>query len=66
MIIRTRPAGTIKTSVAEEVKSLPGLELGPALRTLPFWLLAFILMAASIGLNGSFVHLVASTSKLTF
>jgi nitrate/nitrite transporter NarK len=47
------------TSIAEEVRSLPGLELGPALRTLPFWLLAFILMAASIGLNGSFVHLVA-------
>ena len=47
VIIRTRPAGKIKTSVAEEVKSLPGLELGPALRTLPFWLLAFILMAAA-------------------
>jgi MFS family permease len=59
LIIRTRPAGKVKTSVAEEVKSLPGLELGPAVRTLPFWLMVFILMMASIGLNGSFVHLVA-------
>jgi MFS family permease len=59
LIIRTRPPGSTKTTVAEEVKSLPGLEPGPALRTLPFWLLAFILMAASVGLNGSFVHLVA-------
>jgi MFS family permease len=59
LIVRTRPAGAVKTSVAEEVKSLAGLELGPALRTLPFWLVSFILMAASIGLNGSFVHLVA-------
>ena len=59
LIIRTRPPGATKTTVAEEVKSLPGLEPGPALRTLPFWLLAFILMAASVGLNGSFVHLVA-------
>jgi len=59
LIIRTRAPGATKTTVAEEVKSLPGLEPGPALRTLPFWLLAFILMAASVGLNGSFVHLVA-------
>jgi MFS family permease len=66
LIIRTRPAGKVKTSVAEEVRSLPGLELGPALRTAQFWLVAFILMAASIGLNGSFVHLVAFLISVGF
>lgn len=58
-IIRTRPAGHAGTSVAEDVKHLPGLELGPAVRSLPFWLLSFILLMASVGLNGAFVHLVA-------
>jgi MFS family permease len=59
LVIRTRPAGATKTSVAEEVKALPGLELDLALRTLPFWLLAFILMIVSVGLNGTFVHVAA-------
>src|SRR5260370_41108369 len=58
-VVRTRPPGATKTTVVEQVKALPGLELGPALRTLPFWLLAFILMIVSVGLNGTFVHVAA-------
>ena len=58
MVIRTRPAGAEKSSVAEEVAKLPGLELGPALRTLPFWLLSFVQLAASVGLAAAFYHTV--------
>jgi MFS family permease len=58
LIIRTRPAGTIKSTVAEEVSKLPGLELGPALRSAPFWLFCLVLLASSVGLAAAFYHTV--------
>ncbi len=54
LVIRTRPAGTFKSTVAEEVANLPGLELGPALRTAPFWLLGFVQLTSSVGLAACF------------
>ncbi len=58
LVIRTRPAGAVKSSVAEEVARLPGLELRPALRTAAFWLLGFVQLTASVGLAACFYHTV--------
>jgi len=58
LVIRTRPAGAVKSTVAEEVARLPGLELAPALRTAPFWLLGFVQLASSVGLAAAFYHTV--------
>jgi MFS family permease len=58
LLIRTRPAGAVKTSVSEEVAHLPGLELGTALASAPFWLLFFILLSSSVGLAAAFYHTV--------
>ena len=58
LVIRTRPAGAGKSSVAAEIESLPGLDLGPALRAAPFWLLSAVLMLGAVGLNATFYHLV--------
>jgi len=58
LLIRTRPAGAVKASVAEEVANLPGLELRPALRTAPFWLLGLIQLTSSVGLAAAFYHTV--------
>jgi MFS family permease len=58
LLIRTRPAGAGKLSVSEEIESLPGLDLGPALRSAPFWLLSGILMLGAVGLNATFYHMV--------
>jgi MFS family permease len=58
LVIRARPAGAVKTTVVEEVKRLPGLELKPALRSLPFWLLGFVQLGASVGLAACFYHTV--------
>jgi MFS family permease len=58
LIIRTRPAGAAKSTVAEEVAKLPGLELGPALRSAPFWLFGLVLLTSSVGLAAAFYHTV--------
>ena len=58
LVIRTRPAGPGKSSVSEEIESLPGLDLGPALRSAPFWLLSGILLLGAVGLNATFYHMV--------
>ncbi len=50
--IRTRPAGAVKSSVAEEVAKLPGLELRPALGTAPFWLLGLVQVDRQRGFGG--------------
>ena len=58
LVIRARPAGAVKSSVAEEVAKLPGLELKPALKVAPFWLLAFVQLTANMGLAACFYHTV--------
>jgi len=58
LVIRTRPAGASRSSVAAEIENLPGLDLGPALRSAPFWLLSCILMLGAVGLNATFYHMV--------
>jgi MFS family permease len=48
-------------TVAENVEpgsTLAGLDLGPALRTLTFWMLALMQVFASIGLAGTYYHIV--------
>jgi MFS family permease len=57
-VIRTRPAGAGKSSVSEEIERLPGLDLGPALRSAPFWLLSGVLLLGAVGLNATFYHMV--------
>jgi predicted MFS family arabinose efflux permease len=57
-VIRTRPAGSRKSTVSEEIETLPGLDLGPALRSTPFWLLSAILLLGAVGLNATFYHMV--------
>jgi cyanate permease len=57
-VIRTRPTGATGMSVAEDVKTLPGLEVGPALRTPTFWLIAFVQAFASAGLIATFYHMI--------
>jgi MFS family permease len=58
LIVRTRPAGEIKKSVAEEIETLPGLDLKAALATASFWTLAIAQMLASTGLSGAFYHAI--------
>ncbi len=57
-VVQTRPEGAAKASVAEQIKSLPGLEIGPAMATRAFWLLALVQGLGMAGLSGTFYHVV--------
>jgi MFS family permease len=55
LVIRTRPAGE---TAEEKAQALPGLELGPALRSAAFWLLAAIHLVFTVAFAGSYFHMV--------
>jgi MFS family permease len=56
VMVRTRPpSGSGAKSVREEAATLPGLELGPALMSMPFWMLVVTEFIYNIGYQG-FVH----------
>jgi MFS family permease len=54
LIIRTRPEG----ESAEETAGLLGLELGPALRSSPFWMLVGMHVGFTIAFAGAYFHMV--------
>jgi MFS family permease len=55
LAIRTRPAGE---SIAGKAHAVPGLELGPALRSAVFWLLAAIHLSFITAFAGAYFHMV--------
>jgi MFS family permease len=48
IVVRTRPAGAAKQKAGEPAQALPGYEVGEAIRTRVFWMLA-----------GAVIHIVA-------
>ncbi len=59
LVVRTRPdSDAAAATVADQVKTLPGVEVGPALATRAFWLLALVQGLGMAGLGGTFYHLV--------
>ena len=58
LAIRTRPAGAAGESAAEQHAALTGLELGPALRSAPFWILAAMQFSFTIAFTGGYFHMV--------
>lgn len=56
VFMRTRPPIAEARTVSQEVKALPGLDLGPALASLMFWLVAAGDMLYSCGFGSVFVH----------
>jgi MFS family permease len=56
VMVRTRPPqGAGARSVREETEALPGLALGPALMSMPFWMLVVTEFIYNVGYQG-FVH----------
>ncbi len=56
--VQTRPASAEGRSVAEEAADLPGLELGPALRSWSFWAIALMQFSFTIAFTGGYFHMV--------
>lgn len=65
-VVRTRPANTSSQSVASQVEALPGYEVGEALRTRAFWMLAVAEMSFGLAAGGTFHHLVAFLEGLHY
>jgi MFS family permease len=65
-VVRTRPPGAVAAgsgremaaSVRREAAATPGLELGAALCSLPFWMLAGVQVLFTVAFNGVYYHLV--------
>jgi MFS family permease len=64
-VIRTRPPGAVAGSgremaanVRRDAAATPGLELGAALSSLPFWMLAGVQILFTVAFNGVYYHLV--------
>jgi MFS family permease len=56
---RTRPSGEAAASDEQELLAgVPGLEVGPALRSISFWMLSALQVAYFIAFNAVFYHLV--------
>jgi MFS family permease len=65
-VVRTRPANTNSQSVAAQAEALPGYEVGEALRTRAFWMLAIAEMSFGLAAGGTFHHLVAFLQELHY
>jgi MFS family permease len=66
LVVRTRPANTSSQSSASQEKLLPGYEVGEALRTRAFWMLAVAEMSFGLAAGGTFHHLVAFLEGLHY
>jgi hypothetical protein len=69
VMVRTRPPGAVKMTVAEGAQRLEGFELDAAVRTRSFWVIVLAFLFAFAG-GGSLIHMVAylidtATSRAT-
>jgi MFS family permease len=58
IVVRTRPAGAAKQTAGESAKALPGYEVGEAIRTRVFWMLAVAQLTWGLS-AGAVIHIVA-------
>jgi MFS family permease len=65
-VVRTRPLNTNSHSVAAQSEALPGYEVGEAVRTRAFWMLAIAEMSFGLAAGGTFHHLVAFLEGLHY
>ncbi len=59
MLIRTRPPGAEKLSVAAQADALPGLEVRPALRSRSFWMITLAQFFYATAASGTVAHLIS-------
>jgi MFS family permease len=66
LVVRTRPPSTGSQSVGLQAEELPGYEVGDALKTRAFWMLAVAEMSFGLAAGGTFHHLVAFLEGLHY
>lgn len=58
VMVRTRPAGSAPTSVAQAAQALPGLEIREAMRARSFWLISLAQFCFALAASGAVLHLI--------
>lgn len=58
ILVRTRPASELSASVADTIVRLPGLDVGPALRTRSFWMVALANFCFGFTAAGLLIHFI--------
>jgi sugar phosphate permease len=59
VMVRSRPSGAVKMTVAEAAQRLEGFEIGAAFRTRSFWLIVLAHFCFAFAAAGSLIHMVA-------
>jgi MFS family permease len=66
LMIRSRPPGTVKMTVAQAAETLEGFEAGPALHTRSFWLIVIAQFCFAFAATGTAIHMVAHLEGLGY
>jgi sugar phosphate permease len=66
LVVRSRPPGVVKLTVAEAGDLLEGFEVAQALRTRSFWLIMYGFFAYFFGASGAIFHMVAALIDLGY
>jgi MFS family permease len=59
LVVRSRPPGTVKMTVAQGAETLEGFEASEALRTRSFWMIVVAKFCFGLAAAGAVIHLVA-------
>jgi MFS family permease len=59
LVVRSRPPGTVKMTVAQSAELLEGFETGEALRTRSFWMIVLANFCFAVTATGSLIHMAA-------
>jgi sugar phosphate permease len=65
-IVRTRPPGTVKLTVAQGADLLEGFETRAAVRTRSFWMLAAANFCFAFAATGTMIHMVAHLEEVGY
>ncbi|MGA2411681.1 MAG: MFS transporter [Candidatus Binataceae bacterium] len=66
LMIRSRPPGAVKMSVAQAAEALEGFEAGPAARTRSFWMIIVAQFCFAFAATGTAIHMVAHLEGLGY
>jgi len=66
LVVRTRPPGTVKLTVAQSAELLEGFETAAAVRTRSFWMLAAVNFCFAFAATGTLIHMVAHLEELGY
>jgi sugar phosphate permease len=66
LVVRSRPPGAVKLTVAQSADLLEGFETGAAVRTRSFWMLVIVNFSFAFAATGTLIHMVAHLEEVGY